>query len=140
MRRNWLQVRKRKYFIFLFIILDGKVKGLLERAFKYNDFHLIRIVKNILKYSEDDDVNEIFESFIDEHFMKILKNKSDSIEFLIEIVEILSNIDTDWDEKIQKHQLVPFLERFLLDDKIYDELLLPIILFLGNISSNKVKK
>lgn len=71
--------------------------------------------------------------------MKILKTKSDNIEFLIEIIEILSNIETDWDDKIQKHQLIPFLEKFLLDDKTYDELLLPVILFLGNISSNKVK-
>jgi hypothetical protein len=71
--------------------------------------------------------------------MKILKNKTESIEFLIEIIEILSNIETDWDEKIEKHQLIPFLERFLSDDKTYDELLLPIILFLGNISSNSVK-
>ncbi len=114
------------------------MKGLLERAFKFNDFHLIKIVKNILKYSDDDNVNEIFESFIDDHFMKILKTKSDNIEFLIEIIEILSNIETDWDEKIQKHQLIPFLEKFLLDEKTYDELLLPVILFLGNISSNKV--
>jgi hypothetical protein len=117
---------------------NGKVKGLLERAFKYNDFHLIKIVKNILKYSDDENVNDIFENFIDDHFMKILKSKSDSIEFLIEIVEILSNIETDWDKKIQKHQLVPFLEKFLIDDKTYDELLLPIILFLGNISSHRV--
>jgi hypothetical protein len=94
-------------------------------------------VKNILKYSDDENVNEIFESFIDGHFMKILKTKADSIEFLIEIVEILSNIETDWDEKIQAHQLIPFLEKFLQDEKTYDELLLPIILFLGNISSNK---
>lgn len=125
--------------IFRYYFLDGKVKGLLERAFKCNDFHLIKIVKNILKYSDDENINEIFESFIDDHFMKILKNKSDSIEFLIEIVEILSNIDTDWDEKIQKHSLIPFLEKFLQDDKTYDELLLPIILFLGNISSHRVE-
>ncbi len=91
-----------------------------------------------MKYSEDENVNEIFESFIDDQFMKILKNKSESIEFLIEIVEILSNVETDWDEKIEKHQLIPFLERFLQDDKTHEELLLPIILFLGNISSHSV--
>jgi hypothetical protein len=130
MRKSWHQVK--------ICNIDGKVKGLLERAFKFNDFHLIKIVKNILKYSDDENVNEIFESFIDDHFMKILKTKSDNIEFLIEIIEILSNIETDWDEKIQKHQLIPFLEKFLLDEKTYDELLLPVILFLGNISSNKV--
>lgn len=144
MLKSWLQVKffskiPKMLIIFRYYFLDGKVKGLLERAFKCNDFHLIKIVKNILKYSDDENINEIFESFIDDHFMKILKNKSDSIEFLIEIVEILSNIDTDWDEKIQKHSLIPFLEKFLQDDKTYDELLLPIILFLGNISSHRVE-
>ncbi len=120
-------------------ILDGRVKGLLERALKHNDFHLIKIVKNILKYSEDENINEIFENFIDDHFMKILKTKSESIEFVKEIVEILANLDTDWEEKITKHQLIPFFERYLSDEKTYDELLLQIILFLGNIASNKVK-
>jgi hypothetical protein len=71
--------------------------------------------------------------------MKILKNKNENIEFLIEIVEILSNVDTDWNEKIQKHQLIPFFEKYLSDEKTYDELLLQIILFLGNIASNSVK-
>jgi hypothetical protein len=118
---------------------SGRVKGLLERAFKYNDFHLIKIVKNILKYSEDDSVNEIFESFIDNHFMKILKNKNESIEFLIEIIEILSNVDTEWDEKLSEHGLIPWFERMLSEDskQSYDELLLQVILFLGNIASNK---
>lgn len=94
-------------------------------------------MKNILKYSEDENINEIFENFIDDHFMKILKTKSESIEFVKEIVEILANLDTDWEDKITKHQLIPFFERHLSDEKTYDELLLQIILFLGNIASNK---
>lgn len=119
-------------------IVGGRVKGLLERAFKNNDFHLIKIVKNILKYSEDDNINEIYESFIDDHFMKVLKTKTENIEFLKEVIEILSNVDTDWDEKITKHNLIPFFERYLSDEKTYDELLQQIILFLGNISSISV--
>lgn len=114
------------------------MKPLLDRAFSKNDFHLIKILKNLLKYSEDENVNRIFESFVDEQFLKIFKNKTDNIDFLIEIVEILSNIETSWDQKIEKHQLIPLIETFLFDEKTYDELLLPIILFLGNISSNKV--
>jgi hypothetical protein len=43
-----------------------------------------------------------------------------------------------WDEKIKKYDLILFFEKFLRDEKTYDELLLQIILFLGNIASNKV--
>ena len=53
-------------------------------------------------------------------------------------IDDLANVDTDWEEKIKKHQLIPFFERYLSDEKNYDELLLQIILFLGNIASNKV--
>lgn len=70
--------------------------------------------------------------------MKFLTNKSESIEFLIEILEILSNVETDWDEKINKHKLIPFFEKYLSEEKTYDEILLHVILFLGNISSNSV--
>jgi hypothetical protein len=116
----------------------GRIKNLLERAFKNYDFHLIKIIKNILKYSEDETINEVFELFIDGHFMKFLKNKTESLEFLKETFEILSYVDTNWDEKIAAHSLIPLFEKYLSDEKIHDELLLPIILFLGNISSNIV--
>jgi hypothetical protein len=111
----------------------------LERAFKNFDFHLIKIVKNILKHAEDDSINEVFELFIDGHFMKVLKNKTESIEFLKETFEILSYIDTNWDEKVGGHALIPLFEKYLSDEKTHDELLLPIIMFLGNLSSNMVK-
>jgi hypothetical protein len=70
--------------------------------------------------------------------MKKLKIKTDNTDFLREVVEILSNIETDWDEKLTKHQLIPFFEKYLSDEKTYDELLQQIILFLGNIGSVSV--
>ncbi len=117
---------------------DGRVKNLLERAFKYFDFHLIKIVKNILKYSEDDTINHIFENFIDNQFMKVIKKQSESIDFLKETFEILSYIETNWEDKLESHGLIPFIEKYLGDQDIHDDLFLPLIHFLGNISSNSV--
>ena len=116
----------------------GRVKNLLERAFKYYDFHLIKIVKNILKYSDDNSINEIFENFIDNQFMKVLKKQSESIEFLKETFEILSYIDTNWEDKLASHNLISFIEKYLSDQNIHDDLVLPLIHFLGNIASNSV--
>jgi hypothetical protein len=124
--------------VFDVLILGEKVQELLNRAFKHNDFHLIKIVKNIAKYSEDDSINSTFEHFIDD-FIKIIHTKNDAEDFLKEIVEILANVECQgWDEKLKKYELIPFFEKFLRDEKTYDELLLQIILFLGNIASNKV--
>jgi hypothetical protein len=118
--------------------IDGRVKKLLERAFNHYDFHLIKIVKNILKYSDDNSINQIFENFIDNQFMKVLKKQSDSIEFLKETFEILSYIDTNWEDKLVSHGLISFIEKYLGDQNIHDDLVLPLIHFLGNIASNSV--
>jgi len=127
------------YFQNAQILATGdRLKDLLNRAFKNNDFHLIKIIKNIAKYSEDDSINEIFEKFIDD-FVKIIHTRSEQEDFLKEIVEILANIETDWIEKIKKHDLIKFFERYLKDEKTYDELLHQIILFLGNIASSSVR-
>lgn len=112
---------------------------MISRAFKNNDFHLIKIIKNIAKYSEDDSINEIFENFVDD-FVKIIHTRQDQEDFLKEIVEILSNIETEWHEKIKKHDLIKFFEKYLKDEKTYDELLHQIILFLGNIASSSVNQ
>lgn len=130
------------------IASKGRIKALIERALKFSDFHLIKIVKNILKYSEDSDssengedqlddhstINDVFEDYIDEYFMKILKTKSEGNEFLIETIEILSYIETDWYERLKTHNLIHFFEKELKENR-YDDLLIAVIQFLGNVAS-----
>ena len=127
------------------IASKGRTKALIERALKFSDFHLIKIVKNILKYSDDDEANddtlddhsvisEIVEEYIDDYFMKILKTKSEGNEFLIETIEILSYIETDWYERLDKHKLIHFFEKELKENR-YDDLLIAVIQFLGNVAS-----
>ena len=127
------------------IASKGRIKALIERALKFSDFHLIKIVKNILKYSDDDEANddtlddhsvisEIVEEYIDDYFMKILKTKSEGNEFLIETIEILSYIETDWYERLDKHKLIHFFEKELKENR-YDDLLIAVIQFLGNVAS-----
>ena len=127
------------------IASKGRIKALIERALKFSDFHLIKIVKNILKYSDDDEANddtlddhsvisEIVEEYIDDYLMKILKTKSEGNEFLIETIEILSYIETDWYERLDKHKLIHFFEKELKENR-YDDLLIAVIQFLGNVAS-----
>ena len=42
-----------------------KIQSLLERAFKFSDFHVIKIVRNILKFSEIEELNDYFEQQVD---------------------------------------------------------------------------
>jgi hypothetical protein len=115
---------------------DGRIKNLIERALKNSDFELIKIVKCIIKYSGDTDINDIYDNYVDSYFLKILNKKLESNEFLIEIIEILSYIDSDWGDKLAKFNLIPFFEKNLRDTN-YDELLNVVIQFFGNVASNK---
>ena len=115
---------------------DGRIKNLIERALKNSDFELIKIVKCIIKYSDDSDINDIYDNYVDDYFLKILNTKMESNEFLIEIIEILSYVDSDWGEKLDKFKLIQFFEKNLKDSN-YDDLLNVVIQFFGNIASNK---
>jgi hypothetical protein len=70
--------------------------------------------------------------------MKVLKKQSENIDFLKETFEILSYIETNWEGKLESHDLIPLIEKYLGDQDVHDDLVLPLIHFLGNISSNSV--
>lgn len=118
------------------IASEGRAKKLIIRAIENSDFELIKIVKNIIKFSESEEVNEIYEKYINKCFINYLFQKGESQEFLIEIIEILSYIKTSWDNKLKKHNLIAFFENELKEEK-YDELLIAIISFLGNVANDR---
>lgn len=121
------------------------------RALSNKDEELIKIVKNILQYSEDAEVNNVFIEFIDESFMNIILNKTERNEFSLEVIDILSYIRVDWSEIIKKHDLIKFYEENLQElsgnpltkmspfqsPNDNEEYLLRVIDFLTNVSSNK---
>lgn len=116
---------------------EEKIKCLMERAFSNNDFYLIKIVKNIIKYSEVEELSNMFKSFIDQ-FFETLQNKTGTEEFSSELIEILSSIEADWEEKLEKYGLIEFLESNLEINSSKPEVLLKFILFIGNIAGSSV--
>lgn len=116
---------------------NGRVKTLIERVLKNSDFELMKIVKTIIENcNSDDKINDIYESYIDEHFLPILHSGQETNEYLIETLYILSYINTDWEERIDKYKLIEFFERHLKTIN-YDEFLIAVISFFGNVSSDK---
>jgi hypothetical protein len=113
----------------------SRLSNLLERAFKNDDSNLIKIIKNIVKYSEDEQLSTAIESQVDK-FIEVLQNKVTSDEFATELIEILSSIETNWEDKIEKFGLVEFIESNL-ENVANKDLLIKIIMFIGNLSTNK---
>ena len=116
---------------------NGRVKNLIERVLKNSDFELMKIVRTIIENCNNDkSINKIYNKYVDDHFMPILTTKQETNEYLIETIYILSYIDTDWAAKLDKFNLIQFFEKNLKTQN-YDEFLLAVISFFGNIASDK---
>ena len=116
---------------------NGRVKNLIERVLKNSDFELMKIIKTIIENCNNDkSINKIYKNYVDDHFMPILTNKQESNEYLIETIYILSYIDTDWESRLDKFNLIEFFEKNLKTQN-YDEFLLAVISFFANIATDK---
>ena len=116
---------------------NGRVKNLIERVLKNSDFELMKIIRTIIENCNNDKtINKIYKNYVEEHFMPILFSKQETNEYLIETIYILSYIDTDWETKLEKFNLIDFFEKNLKTQN-YDEFLLAVISFFGNIATDK---
>ena len=116
---------------------NGRVKNLIERVLKNSDFELMKIIRTIIENCNNDkSINKIYTKYVEDHFMPILASKQETNEYLIETINILSYIDTDWEPKLDKFNLIEFFEKNLKTQN-YDEFLLAIISFFGNIATDK---
>ena len=68
--------------------------------------------------------------------MPILTTKQESNDYLIETISILSYIETNWEDKLNQFNLISFFEKNLKTQN-YDEFLLAVINFFGNVASCK---
>ena len=116
---------------------NGRVKNLIERVLKNSDFELMKIIRMIIENcSNDKNINKIYMQYVDEHFMPILSTKQESNDYLIETIYILSYIETNWEDKLSQFNLIQFFEKNLKTQN-YDEFLLAVINFFGNVASCK---
>ena len=116
---------------------NGRVKNLIERVLKNSDYELMKIIKTIIENcNSDSNINDTYENYVDDHFMPIITSKQESDEYLIETIHLLSYVNTDWESKLDKFNLIDFFEKHLKIQN-YDDFLLAIISFFGNVASDK---
>lgn len=116
---------------------NGRVKNLIERVLKNSDYELMKIIKTIIENcNSDSNINDTYENYVDDHFMPIITSKQESDEYLIETIHLLSYVNTDWESKLDKFSLIDFFEKHLKIQN-YDDFLLAVISFFGNVASDK---
>lgn len=127
---------------------EGRLESMIERAVANNDFYLMRIIKNVVKYSDDKDsgnkelqkaakeIGKIASKFIDK-FIEEIYNKTENQDYQKEVIEILSIVSTEWEVVLGKYSIIGFFEEYLKITSLYDEFLEQVLFFLANVVSKK---
>lgn len=116
---------------------QNRLKSLIERAFKYNDILLMKMIRNI---SMHDDLLVEYLPYVD-YFAGTLSENDMNDDFKIECVGILGNMNCisqllDFLQVLQSHDLLPRIKQVLTQGNAKDDLVLEIIIFLSACTMN----
>lgn len=134
---------------------NGRLRNLIERAFKYRDALMMKMIRNI---SSHDNLRQYFvvsssfdsidfklhffylQSFVDD-FAKMI-NECDDDDFLIECVGVLGNMvlpELDYSQLLQAHNLIPWIRKTLVPGgRAKDDIVLDTVVFLGTCAADEL--
>ncbi|CAD7091013.1 unnamed protein product [Hermetia illucens] len=107
----------------------NRLHNLMERAFRYQDAHLMKMIRNI---SQHENLRSHFIDFVGD-LSKII-TMCDDEDFVVECLGILGNLslpDLDYSQILQKFDLIPWIRNVLVPGKRRDDLVLDAVVFLG---------
>lgn len=116
---------------------QNRLKALVERAFKYNDVLLMKVIRNISTHQE---LTVEYIHFVD-NFAKCLTENDIEEDFKVECVGILGNMNClsrllDFAQILQTHCLLPTIKSILTPGQVKDDFILEIIIFLSTCTTN----
>ncbi|KAL7036101.1 hypothetical protein ACKWTF_008691 [Chironomus riparius] len=113
---------------------NNRLKDLLERAFKYRDALMLKMIRNISTHEE---LRKEFMEFVDD-FAKAI-NECDDEDFLVECIGILGNMllpELDYSQILQAHGLIPWMRKTLIPGNAKDDIVLDTVVFLSTCATN----
>lgn len=108
---------------------NNRLANLIERAFKYQDALMMKMVRNI---SSHEALKRCFINFVDD-FAQIVTECKDE-DFVVECMGVLGNLslpDLDYSSILHKHNLIPYFRSQLVPGKFKDDLVLDTVVFIG---------
>ena len=121
------------------IMSDGnQLENLLYRALKYRDELLMKLVRNISKHGKTQTIQEVLEKHI-KSFLKILEDKNSNMDFTVEVLGTLVNIDLDenWAKVLSNSNLLDFIQRHLVVGYAEDDIVLECIMLVGTVTASE---
>lgn len=118
------------------MIERNRLHNLMDRAFKYQDALLMKMLRNI---SQHESLRTNFIDFVGD-LAKILTICNEE-EFIVECLGILGNLslpDLDYSQILQNFNLIPWIKDNLIPGKKSDDLILDTVIFLGTCASDEL--
>ncbi|XP_012275092.1 kinesin-associated protein 3 [Orussus abietinus] len=111
------------------MVENNRLQGLVQKAFQCQNSLIMKMIRNISQHTT---TRENLVEFVGD-FAKAL-TKSDSEDFVLEVVGVLGNLvmpDLDYSQILQRCNLVPWIRNNLVPGKAQDDLVLEVVIFLG---------
>ncbi|XP_055375218.1 kinesin-associated protein 3 isoform X2 [Condylostylus longicornis] len=112
-----------------------RLHSLMERAFKYEDAFLMKMIRNV---SQHESLRNCFIDFVGD-LAKII-TICDNEDFIVECIGILGNLslpDLDYSQILQNFELIPWIRDTLMPGKRLDDLVLDTVILLGTCSCDE---
>jgi hypothetical protein len=109
---------------------DDQLEALMQRAFKYHDVLLFRVIRNIAQFGPITNI-DIYEKYMDD-ILELTKQSGDNTDLQIELIGTLVYINIEkWDTVLSETDFLDFIHGNLVSDYSEDDLVLETIMLIG---------
>lgn len=109
---------------------DEQLEALMQRAFKYHDVLLFRVIRNIAQFGPVTNI-DIYEKYMDD-ILELTKQSGDNTDLQIELIGTLVYINSEkWDVYLTEGDFLDFVHSNLVSDYSEDDLVLETIMLIG---------
>mmetsp|Transcript_18844 Transcript_18844/g.45016 ORF Transcript_18844/g.45016 Transcript_18844/m.45016 type:complete len:791 (+) Transcript_18844:200-2572(+) len=112
---------------------NGNLERLVQRAFETRDELLFKVVRNISQ--QEVDIKRMFAKYM-EPLVQLLKAPGTSVDLFVEVLGTLANLNIpefNFDELIEKHELLNFIAEAAQQGVVDDDILLEIVIFVATL-------
>lgn len=111
---------------------DDQLEALMQRAFKYHDVLLFRVIRNIAQFGPVTNI-DIYEKYM-EDIIELTKQSGDNTDLQIELIGTLVYINSEkWDTVLAQGDFLDFIHSNLVSDYSEDDLVLETIMLIGTL-------
>lgn len=109
---------------------EDQLEALMQRAFKYQDVLLFRVIRNIAQFGPVTNI-DIYEKYMDD-IIEMTKKSGENTDIQIELIGTLVYINSEkWDAMLSEGDFLDFVHSNLVSDYSEDDLVLETVMLIA---------